>query len=105
MRQDRPARGKPRVVGGKLLESQSLLGWQDHSTESIAHPSSPQVAADASALWLPPSRIASLAALGCEARRFFESGAHTTRHDTEQSTGIEHALWIVNATLSWPLSA
>ena len=94
-----------RVVGCKLLEFQSLLGWHVHSTESIDHASSPQIAADATALWLPPSRTASLAALGCEARRFFESGAHTTRHDTEQSTGIEHALWIVNATLLSPLSA
>ena len=32
------------------------------------------------------------------------SGAHTTRHDTEQSTGMEHALRIVNATVSSPLS-
>jgi len=49
--------------------------------------------------------MANFAALGCEARRLFESGAHTTRHDTEQSTGIEHVLWMVNATLSSPFSA
>ena len=32
-------------------------------------------------------------------------GAHTTRHETEQSIGIEHVLWIVKATLSSPFSA
>jgi hypothetical protein len=66
--------------------------------------SSPQIAADASALWLPPSVMANLAALGCEARRVFDPGAHTKRQDTEQSTGIVHALRIVNATLSSPWS-
>jgi len=42
--------------------------------------------------------MANLALPGCEARRFFPSGAHTTRQDTEQSTGMLHALRIVNAT-------
>src|ERR1041384_7869301 len=70
----------------------------------MTHASSPQIAADASALRLPPSGIASLALPGCEARRFFASGAHTTRHDTEQSTGMLHVLWIVNATRSSPRS-
>src|SRR5215470_15493467 len=70
----------------------------------MTHASSPQIAADASALRLPPSGMASLTLPGCEARRFFASGAHTTRHDTEQSTGMLHALRIVNATRSSPRS-
>ena len=65
----------------------------------------PQTAADASARRLAPSTIARLVAPGCELRRLLDSGAHTTRHDTAQSIGIVHALWIVNATLSSPSSA
>src|SRR3954452_24157981 len=70
----------------------------------MTHASSPQTAADASALPLAASGMASRALAGCEARRFFASGAHTTRHATEQSTGMLHALWIVNATRSSPRS-
>lgn len=51
-------------------------------------------------LWLVPVLIARLAAAGCALRRFLDSGAQTTRHDTAQSSGIEHVLWIVNATLA-----
>ena len=64
----------------------------------MAQASSPQIAADASALPLAPSAIASFTEAGCAARRFRVSGAQTTRHDTAQSTGIEQPLWIVNAT-------
>src|SRR3954465_7993596 len=70
----------------------------------MTHASSPQIAADASALPLAASGMASRALAGCEARRFFASGAHTTRHATEQSTGMLHALWIVNATRAAPRS-
>jgi hypothetical protein len=71
----------------------------------MAQPSSPQTEAEASALWLWPSVRASFATFGCEARRVFDSGAHTTRHDTKQSIGIEQVLWMVNETLSSPFSA
>jgi hypothetical protein len=94
-----------RVVGCNLTRSQSLSGSQAQCTESIAQLSSPQIAAEASALWLAPSATASFAVLGCEARRLLDPGAHTTRHDTAQATGIVHALWIVNETLSSPCSA
>jgi hypothetical protein len=66
----------------------------------MTQPASPHTAADASALWLLPSPIVTVAAAGCALRRFFESGAHTTRHDIAQSSGIEHVLWIVNETLA-----
>jgi hypothetical protein len=81
-----------------------LPGRQVHATESIVHASSPQAAAEARVPWLPPSAIESFAEAGCEARRVRDSGAHTTRHDTAQSTGIVHALWIVNATWASPAS-
>ena len=61
--------------------------------------------ADASAVWLEPPSSASFAAPACSARRFFDSGAHTTRHEIEQSSGTEQLLWSVNSTLSSPLSA
>ncbi|HMG23929.1 MAG TPA: hypothetical protein VK607_21490 [Kofleriaceae bacterium] len=99
-----PTRDAHRVVGHNLSEYQDLLGWQLHCTESIAHPSSPQMAADASVLSLAPSATASFTVLGCEARRFFASGAQTRRHDTAQSIGMLQPLWMVNATRSSPRS-
>jgi len=86
------------------LQYQSLLGAHLQRTESITQASLPQTAADASARWLEPSLIRKLAVSGCALRRLLDSGAHTTRQDTEQSSGIAQALWMVNATLSWPWS-
>jgi phosphatidylserine/phosphatidylglycerophosphate/cardiolipin synthase-like enzyme len=52
--------------------------------------------------WLVPGSSEKFADAGCAARRFLASGAQTRRHDTEQSTGIEHALRTVNPTLVSP---
>src|SRR5215212_4244117 len=71
---------------------------------SIAQPASPHIAAEASAVCAPAFNSASFAAPACTARRFLDSGAQTTRHVIEQSTGTVHELWIVNSTLSSPLS-
>jgi hypothetical protein len=71
----------------------------------MVQPSSPQIAAEASALSLLPPVTANFALLGCEARRFLDSGAQTTRHDTAQSSGTLQELRIVNDTLSSPFSA
>src|SRR4051812_18508929 len=59
--EQRAAKGRRmrRVVERNLSQSQSLFGAQIHCTESIAQLSPPQIAADASALWLAPSAIAS----------------------------------------------
>jgi hypothetical protein len=81
------------------------LGWQLHSIESIDQPSSPQLDADASVAALLDCPSASFALAGCVERRFFESGAHTTRQLTEQSTGTVHVFVIVKATAVSPLSA
>lgn len=93
-----------RVVDLNSLECQSLFGSQRQRTWSICQASSPQIAAEASALWLPPVDNANFAAPACAARRFFESGAHTTRHDTQQSTGIEQELRMVSSTTASRLS-
>jgi hypothetical protein len=66
--------------------------------------SSPHTSAEAAALWLVPSAMASRSELGCEPRRVLDAGAQTTRHDTAQSSGIVQALRIVNATLASPWS-
>src|SRR5665647_1178584 len=85
--------------------TQSLFGSHAQLTESIAHPSSPQTAALASVDPAPESLRASFADLEWVERRFFESGAHTTRHEIEQSTGTVQVLWIVNDTVSSSLSS
>ena len=54
---------------------------------------------------LEPSLSASFAAPACAARRFLDSGAQMTRHEIVQSTGMVHVLWILNSTLSSPLSS
>ena len=76
-----------------------MFGWQLHEIESICHASSPQTAAEASALDDVPSTSASFCEPAWAARRFFESGAQTTRHDTLQSTGIVQVLRIVSDTV------
>jgi len=66
--------------------------------------SSRHTAADAVADDAAPRSSASRAMLGCTERRFFESGAHTTRHEIEQSSGTEQPFLIVRSTASSPLS-
>ncbi len=83
---------------------QSLFGSQDQLIESIAHASSPQADAVAWADPVPALVSASFAEPACVERRFFDVGAQTTRHDIEQSTGIEQLLWIDISTVSSSLS-
>src|SRR5690606_32268058 len=79
--------------------AQSWFGSQDHWIESIAKASSPQTAAEAWALVVPVLSSTTFLEPGWTARRFFDAGAHTTRHEIEQSTGIEQELWIVKSTV------
>lgn len=80
--------------------AQSLLGSQAQAIESRIHGSSPQTAADACADFVSTVGNAIFALLRCAVRRFFESGAQTTRQDTVQSIGIEHVLLIVRSIAS-----
>src|ERR1700733_12114230 len=91
--------------GCKSRSSQSLLGSQLQPTSSIVQSSSPHIAAEASLVCEVPSTSASFADVGCTARRFFDAGAHTTRHSIVQSSGIEHAFLIVNDIASSPFDA
>src|SRR3954464_15085319 len=77
------ARTYAQSMGGATY---SLFGVQLHSTLSIDQPSSPHIVADASLVSSLPVGNETFAELSWTARRFFDCGAHTTRHEIEQST-------------------
>ena len=71
---------------------------------SIDHASSPQIAADASEVWVVAFSSVNFFEAGWTARRFFDVGAQTTRQLIEQLSGTLHVLPTVNCTASSPLS-
>jgi hypothetical protein len=81
-----------------------LFGSQVQWTESIVHESSPHIEAVASAADVLFVVTVIFVDFACVALRDFASGAQTTRHLIEQSTGIVHVLWMLNSTLSSSLS-
>lgn len=95
-----------RVAPDNGLKSfHSSLGSHDQLIESIAHESSPQTDALAWAEPVPELTSESFDEPGCTARRFFDCGAQTTRHDILQSTGTVQLFVIDSSTVSSSLSA